>query len=173
MSSYTIGLILGLRFLPPVIFIPFYYIVLSKLNLINTLFGLICVYTFAFTIVAATCLVPSFLALKKAHVSQALLEGASTWQICCRIILPQVQSGLIVSWCFAFMSCWNELLLVSFLTETPKAQGISVYCFSSIGQFRIDFQGLCMGGALSLLPCLLGVISFSWFLSRLSKVEAK
>jgi ABC-type glycerol-3-phosphate transport system permease component len=169
--AHTTGLIVGLRFVPPVVLVPFYYLILTSTGLIDTLNGLILVHAIAGTALAAICLVPSFLSIRDADIQQARLEGASFLpHILFSVIMPRIRSALAIGWCFAFMASWNELLLMSFLTETPRSQGISVYCLAAIGQFRIDFKGLCLGGALSLVPCIVGMIAFSWLLRRLSSL---
>lgn len=63
--------------------------------------------------------------LPKALEEAARIDGASSWRILTRIIVPLSWPGIVVSGIFAFLLGWNDVLFASVLTN-PDSRTVAV-----------------------------------------------
>jgi ABC-type glycerol-3-phosphate transport system permease component len=102
------GLFLTMMMIPSQITMIPSYLVLSKLHLINSLFGLIIfsmVDAFGIFMMRQFCET-----LPNELLDAARIDGASEWQIYGQIVLPQLGAPLATLGILGFMSSWNAYL---------------------------------------------------------------
>ena len=107
-----IGRLILFAYLTPVslLFIPL-SIIISRMHLANSLFGLIVVYL-AFSIPLSTWLLSGYFRGVPADLEeQALVDGSGRLGALFRILLPLSAPGLVAVAIFTFTGAWNELLL--------------------------------------------------------------
>jgi multiple sugar transport system permease protein len=107
-----IGRLILFAYLTPVslLFIPL-SIIVARLNLGNSLFGLIVVYL-TFSIPLSTWLLTGYFRGVPAELEeQAMVDGSTRMGALFRILLPLSAPGLVAVAIFTFTGAWNELLL--------------------------------------------------------------
>ncbi len=107
-----VGRVFLFAYLTPVslLFIPL-SIIIARLDLGNTLWGLIVVYL-AFSIPLSTWLLSGyFRGVPPELEEQAMVDGSSRLGALFRILLPLSAPGLVAVAIFTFTGAWNELLL--------------------------------------------------------------
>lgn len=85
----------------------------------------------------------------------ARLDGASTFQVYWRIMLPQVKPALAAVGIFAFLESWNDLFGPLIFLNTLELQTLPVALKLFQGEFFTQISVLMAGATLSILPVLI------------------
>ncbi len=83
------------------------YVILDKLGLLNSMVGLVLVYSTTAIPFCVWTLKGYFDTLPRELEEAARIDGASTWMIFRKIILPLARPGIAVTALFSFMTAWN------------------------------------------------------------------
>jgi multiple sugar transport system permease protein len=118
----VIGRVILFAYLTPasLLFIPL-SIIVARLNLGNSLYGLIVVYL-TFSLPLSTWLLTGYFRGVPADLEeQAMVDGSTRMGALFRILLPLSAPGLVAVSIFTFTGAWNELLLaLIFITSEDK-----------------------------------------------------
>jgi multiple sugar transport system permease protein len=109
--------IISQRFLPPALFVVPFLLLYTRLNLVDTHFGLILAYTMFNIPFAVWIMRDFFMSLPSDLEDSALVDGATPWQAFVRIVLPLSTPGLVSVAIFSFVFSWNEFLYALMLTN--------------------------------------------------------
>ena len=85
----------------------------------------------------------------------ARLDGATTFQVYWRIMLPQVKPALAAVGIFAFLESWNDLFGPLIFLNTLELQTLPVALKLFQGEFFTQINVLMAGATLSILPVLI------------------
>lgn len=144
-----IGRLILLSYLTPasLLFIPL-SVIIARLQLGNTLHGLILIYlTFAAPL--STWLMMGFFRSIPADLEeQAMVDGARRLQALFRIVLPLSAPGLVAVSVFTFAGAWNELLLALIFTTSPDIRTVPV-ALQYLITGDVFRWGLIMAGAVT------------------------
>lgn len=143
------GRLILLSYLTPssLLFIPLSVIV-ARLNLGNTMHGLIFVYlTFAAPL-STWLLMGYFRGIPLDLEEQAMVDGATRLQALFRIVLPLAAPGLIAVSVFTFTGAWNELLLALIFITSPEKRTVPV-AVSYLITGDVFRWGLIMAGSVA------------------------
>jgi multiple sugar transport system permease protein len=166
--------ILALLMLPRVTLIVPYFRLAHLVGLYDTLPGLIVVNT-AFLLPMPTWLLKGYFdSLPEELEEAAMVDGCVRVQTLWKIMLPLAVPGLIGVGTFVFIGSWNEYLLAVVLTETPRAQTLTVGLAAFFGQYVRDWNGIMALSTLASLP-LVAVFVFlqRWVVQGLSSGAIK
>ncbi|MCR4428124.1 MAG: carbohydrate ABC transporter permease [Caldiserica bacterium] len=164
------GLIFGLIILG--IFIPYQAVLVPlvltmvRLGLYNTIWGLILTHT-AYGIPICTLLFRSFYEdIPDSLIRAAQIDGAGTWTIYRRVVLPLSWLPFAVAGVFQFTSIWNDLLIGLVLSRGVEAMPASVALANLKGGF-VALWNLQMAGTLwYALPALIVYFLLGKYLIR-------
>jgi multiple sugar transport system permease protein len=152
----VIGRLILFAYLTPtsLLFIPL-SIVIARLHLGNSLYGLIIVYL-TFSLPLSTWLLQGyFRAVPRELEEQAMVVGSTRMGALFRILLPLSAPGLAAVSIFTFTGAWNELLLaLIFITSSSKYTvplGINYLITSDV----LPWGTLMAGAVLSSLPVII------------------
>jgi multiple sugar transport system permease protein len=122
-----IGRLILFTYLTPsaLLFIPL-SIIIARMQLGNTLRGLIFVYLTFSTPLSTWLLMGFFRSIPVDLEEQAMVDGATRLQALFRILLPLAAPGLIAVSVFTFTNAWNELLLALIFITSPDKQTVPV-----------------------------------------------
>jgi len=109
--------IISNRFLPPALFVVPFLLLYSRLDLIDTHFGLIIAYTMFNLPFAVWIMRDFFNGLPVELEESAMIDGASRFTAFIRIVLPLSAPGLVAVAIFSFVFSWNEYLYALMLTN--------------------------------------------------------
>jgi arabinogalactan oligomer/maltooligosaccharide transport system permease protein len=96
-----------------------FFIVLSKLHLINKFLGLIIIYSSTALPFCIWQMKGYFDTVPKELEEAAKLDGCSSFQAFYKIILPMSTPALVITGLFSFMSSWSEYLVAAITLQDP------------------------------------------------------
>jgi multiple sugar transport system permease protein len=151
-----IGRLILFTYLTPsgLLFIPL-SVMIARLQLGNTLHGLVFVYlTFAAPL-STWLLMGYFKSIPVELEQQALVDGATRMQAFYRILLPLTAPGLVAVSVFTFTAAWNELLFGLIFISSPDLQTVPV-AISRLITGDVFRWGLIMAGSMvAALPVMI------------------
>lgn len=127
------------------------YSIMRQLGLLYTHGALILSYT-TFTIPFTVWLLQGFIKDFPFSLEEAaLVDGCNRLTAFFYIFLPIIKQCLIAAGVYIFMQAWNEYTLSSMFTN-PETRTIPVALNSLIGQLGVEWDMLCAGGIVAVLP---------------------
>ena len=126
------------------------------LNLLDSLTGLILVYT-AFSVPVTVWMLRNFAAAVPKELEQAAqIDGAGWWTVFWRILLPLVSPGLVSTSVFAFIFAYNEFVIALTFLGTDKAKfTLPIYVQYFQGQYSTDWGAVMAASTLFTVPVLI------------------
>jgi len=85
----------------------------------------------------------------------ARIDGADTWQVFTKVMLPIVSPGLITVAVIVGLFSWNEYLLSSTLLQGDANLTASVKFMSLNGMYSGDYSLVMAGAVIMILPVLI------------------
>ncbi|MEY8356609.1 carbohydrate ABC transporter permease [Lachnospiraceae bacterium 54-53] len=135
-------------------------VIYSKLNLLNTYFGLFYIYV-GFGISYAILIMRGFMnGIPRDIDEAAYIDGCSKWQLFIHIILPVSKPALATLMITDFLSTWNEYLLASVVINDNKMKTVPVGLMTFVGEHGTDYGYLCAGVLISVIPVLVVYLVF-------------
>lgn len=123
----TFGRIIIVAFLTPgaLLFIPL-AVIAARLNISNTLHGLMIIYL-SFIVPLGTYLLLGFFRNLVGELEEAArIDGASRLQALWFILLPLIAPGIAAVGILTFTACWNEYLVALVLNPNPEFRTLPV-----------------------------------------------
>ena len=152
------------QMLPAIVFVIPLFILFSRLNLVNTLPGLV-LADLTFTVPFALIMLRAYLAdFPYELVEAALVDGANQFQAFFVVVLPIMLPGLITIAIFSFLIPWGDLIFALSLMTDTGLQPLTVVLYKAVGQYGIDWTFLLPGSLLTAIPAVLFVIGASRFI---------
>jgi len=177
-SVWLARLILFMTMIPEAVFVVPFFIIIAKIGLLDTWWGLIIVYI-SFTAPFSTWLLMGFFNdVPKSVEEAAQIDGLSPYQIFYKVSLRLVTPGIIAAVILSFISCWNELLYALVITYSPfpaGAQTVPLFLTSFIiVEKSFAWGGLAAAGVFTMLPTLiLGIFAQRYLASGLTLGSVK
>jgi len=131
--------------LPPVVLALPFLVLYKELALLDTLTGLVMIYTLTVLPIVIWVMRDQFAAIPRELEEAAYVDGAGIWVTFLRIIAPLALPGMVAAFILAVVLCWNEYFFASLLTATD-AKTLPVMVASQTGSQGIDWWSM---GALS------------------------
>lgn len=129
-------------------------IIYSKLNLLNSYFGLFYVYV-GFGISYGILILRGFFkGIPKDIDEAAYIDGCTRWQMFWRILLPIAKPAVATLIITDFLATWNEYLLASVIINDNMKKTVPVGIMTFVGEHGTDYGYLCAGVLLSVIPVL-------------------
>lgn len=120
-KTIAFGLLVVTMVLPMASIVVAVYRILQAMNLYDSLFGLVLVYTALGVPFAVIMIRNSFAAIPDETYEAALVDGASKWRIFAQVYLPLAKPSIAVVVVWQSMMTWNDFLLpLVSLSDTAK-----------------------------------------------------
>jgi ABC-type glycerol-3-phosphate transport system permease component len=159
-KTVILAFILAVSMFPQITIVSPLYMLLRKLDLINTYPGLILPYlTFAMPL-TVWLLVGFFQQLPRELEEAAMIDGASRVRSFREIILPLALPGLATTAIITFIYCWNEFLFALSFTVGPDRQTVPVSIAMFRGQYQVPWGQILAATAVATAPVALLVLAF-------------
>lgn len=84
----------------------------------------------------------------------ARIDGASTWQVYWKVLLPQARPVLATVAIFSFMAHWNDFLGPLIYLSTPARRTLALGLYAFQGQYSTDWNYLMAASTVTMLPLL-------------------
>jgi arabinogalactan oligomer/maltooligosaccharide transport system permease protein len=141
-----------------------FFIVLSKLHLINKFLGLIIIYSSTALPFCIWQMKGYFDTVPKELEEAAKLDGCSSFQAFYKIILPMSSPALVITGLFSFMSSWSEYLVAAITLQDPDLYTLPLGLKSFQASLATQW-GLYAAGALVVsIPVVILFIMISKYL---------
>jgi len=125
------------------------YILLDRVGLLNSLTGLVLVYSTTAVPFCTYTLKGYFDTLPKALEEAALIDGAGHWTIFWRIALPLARPAIAVTALFSFMTAWNEFILAATFLNDESMFTLPVALQRHVGEWGTDWGYFAAGALLA------------------------
>ncbi|CCO44940.1 putative ABC-type sugar transport system,permease component [Vibrio nigripulchritudo SOn1] len=130
------------------------FIQLKYLGLVDSLVGLICIYT-AMSLPATVFILTGFLrTLPKDLEDSARIDGASELRIMIQIMVPLISPALVIASIYNAVPIWNDFFFPLIFIQSPEwktlAQGLTAF----FGEYSINYGVLYAGLTLAALPMI-------------------
>lgn len=160
-SRSTLLWIVSTKMMPPVGVIVPLYLIFKDLHLLDTLLGLILMYT-TMNLPLVVWMMHSYLSEIPIEILEAArVDGASLQQEFLRIAMPLAAPGIASTALLCLIFAWNEAFFALNLTNTDAAP-LSVYISAFKTSEGLFWAGLSAAATLVILP----VMAFGWSAQR-------
>lgn len=162
-SLMLFSLIATQMFPATMLMLPF-FIILSKLHLINSFWGLFLIYSSSAMPFCIWQMKAYYDTIPRELEEAAFLDGCSSWQTFYKIILPISSPALVITALFSFMSSWSEYVIAAVVLQDPELYTLPLGLKSFQSSLATQW-GLYAAGALIVsIPVLILFISISRYL---------
>jgi ABC-type glycerol-3-phosphate transport system permease component len=146
--------VLFTRLLPRVALLIPFYIILTRLSLINTYSGLVLVYLIVGMPIAIWLLKAYMDSLPYEIEEAAVVDGCRPMQTLIRVIIPMLAPAIAAVAMFTFILAWNEFLFPLLIAKDSSTRPISVGLAFYIDDFGIEWGPLMAASVLMSLPAI-------------------
>ena len=166
-------MILTTRMAPAVTFAVPIYLLMVRFNLIDSMFGMVLIYTFmglAFCI----WLTRSFFEEVPREIGEAaMVDGSSQFGVFVRFAVPLASGGIVATAILLFIFTWNEFFFASILTQS-EAKTYTVHLTSFFGARRILWGELAAASVVaSAAPILFALFAKKYIIQGLTMGAVK
>ena len=167
--------VLLVRVLPPVAFTIPLYIMFNKMGILNTKLPVMLACVLINVPLIIWFLISFFQDLPEEVEESAKVDGATEWQLFCRIVLPLVAPGIAAVAMLSFMYAWNEYTYTVIFTRSPANNTVPLALSVLNTEDNLTNFGLvAAGGVMSVIPITLFVIfAQNYLISGLSSGAVK
>jgi len=147
--------LLASKMLPgSLVIIPF-FIMFSKVGLIETKLGLILANA-AIAVPFATWLLKGFFdAIPRELEQAAMIDGCNEWQAFRHVVLPIARPGIAASATYVAIVTWADLVFARTLMSKPENWLVTVGLQSFMGEYSVEWSALMAAATISLVPMLI------------------
>lgn len=174
-KNVYLGFVLFILTLPYVIYLIPIYIMESRMDLIDTAWGLILPYIATNLPMSVFIMRGQFNNVPNTLGEAATIDGCNNWQVFSKIMLPVVKPGIATVIIFTFINVWGEFTYGRTLTATAKAQTLPVgITFLRDEAASWQYGTLTATIILSLIPLLIIFLSMQkYFISGIMEGALK
>jgi raffinose/stachyose/melibiose transport system permease protein len=140
------------------------FVLFSKMNLINTQFGLILIYISGGLPIAIMILSGFMTSIPKELMEAAIMDGCSIYGVYWRVLMPVMKPALMTVGILSFVGIWNELFVALVFLTDQKKMTLPVGLLNFQGQYATEFSQLFAAIVMTTIPT---VIVFSIFNKRI------
>ena len=151
------------------------YMILSKINLIDTLTGII--ISNLGNVFGIFLMRQAFLQINKSLIEAARIDGASHWKILWKIVFPLTKPTFITFGLISFVTYYNDYMYPSLITKSPEKFLISAglrQFFIQGGAYGIKWPEIMAASTITVLPLLiLFLVAQKWFMKGVGDTGVK
>jgi ABC-type glycerol-3-phosphate transport system permease component len=147
--------ILATQMFPAILLAIPLFILIRNLGLLNSLAGLVLVYTTFALPFCVWMLRNYFLTIPRDLDDAAVVDGATKLQALRTVILPVAMPGIIATALFSFILSWNEFLYANTFISSSDRRTVSVGLQSLIGEYTTNWGLLMAGAVVTTLPIVI------------------
>lgn len=150
------------------------YQMFTNLGLVDKRFGLVLIYI-AMTIPFSAIMLRGFFDNVPDSLEEAaMVDGATRFGALWRVIVPVMTPGIIATFIFNFVNCWNELFLAVTLINTDDRKTIPTALNGFISSFNIEWGPMSAAAVLTILPTMvLFAFASRWIVAGLTQGATK
>lgn len=153
------------QMLPPIAIVIPLYVLLRRLNMLDTHYGLVLVYL-SFILPLVVWLMRGYFAAIPSELEDAArIDGCSRLGALFRVVLPLSGPGLVSVAVFAFIAAWNEYLY-AFIFTNINAKTLPVLVGEFSTKLGLEYLRIAAAGVLASLPPVVLALVFQRYIIR-------
>lgn len=157
--------ILSMRIAPAFAFLVPYYLTFRFLNLLDTYWAMIIIYS-TITLPFSIWMMESVFSEIPIEVEEAaLVDGCSPTQVMLQIVAPLAAPSIAATAILSFVFCWNEFFFALILTG-ENTRTVPVMVTSLIGLMGVDWVKMSAAGILAIIPTIILALLVQRYLVR-------
>jgi len=153
-SNMVLGLFLFTRTIPPMAMLLPYYLILMKMNLLNTRTGIILYLIYLNYPLVVWLLKGFFDSFPKDLIESAIVDGCSRTGTIFRIVVPVTATGIGAIAVVAFMWAWNEFFAPFLFLHYDELKPITVGLYFFVGDEVTYWNRMSAAGIFAVVPSL-------------------
>ncbi len=142
------------------------FFLMSQLDLIDTLLGLILIFVTLLSPLAIWMMTTYVRDIPSEIQDAALVDGANRWQMLLRIVVPLAAPGMTAVFLVVLITTWNNFLIPLIFTRSADSQPLTVVLTLFIGQYEVAWEDMSAAAVVTMLPPFLMALFFQRFLVR-------
>ena len=154
-SRSLLGITVMVHMLPPIATVIPLYMLLRQIGLLNSLTGLILVYSALAVTYVVWIMNGYFRSVPIELEESARVDGCTRLGALARIVLPVVAPGIVATGLLVFITMWNEFLYALVLINDATSKTVPVMISEFSTQERINYGMIMAGGVIVSLPPVL------------------
>ena len=147
------GMIIATLFIPSFVLIIPNFLIVDRLGMLDTLWAL--VIPGAAGAFGVFFLRQFFLSLPRELEEAAVLEGANSWQIFTKVVLPLSKPALATLAVISFLTNWNDFIWPIYVLFSPEQFTLQPGLAILQGAYTIDYPVIMAGALVASIPVLL------------------
>lgn len=147
------GVLIATLFVPGFIFFMPNYLTMSKLGWLDSYWAL--VVPGAAGAFGVFFLRQFFLSIPRELEESALIDGANSWTIFTRIVLPLSKPGLVTLAVLSFLGAWNDFVWPVFVLFSPNKMTLAPGLATLQGAYTTDYPVVMAGATVAAVPVLI------------------
>jgi multiple sugar transport system permease protein len=152
-KNFIFSFILMTLFIPSFVFLMPNYLLMDNLGWLDTLWAL--VVPGAAGAFGVFFMRQFFQAIPKELEEVALIDGANTWTIFTRIILPNAKPALATLTVLSFLTNWNDFIWPLFVLFSPERLTLPAGLSLLQGAYTTDYPVIMAGATVAAVPVLI------------------
>uniref|UniRef100_UPI003F4905AE carbohydrate ABC transporter permease n=1 Tax=Paenarthrobacter ureafaciens TaxID=37931 RepID=UPI003F4905AE len=166
LRTIGVGYILISQIFPVILVIIPLFLFLRTIGLVDSLVGLVIVYT-VYTLPFSLWMLQGYVSAIPFDIEEAAsIDGANKLQALRRVVLPLLAPGLAATAMFAFVSSFNEFFFALVMLQSPESYTLPIALATFIGgEGKVAVGPLAAGAVLSSIP---SIVFFTLLQKRLA-----
>lgn len=157
--------ILVARIVPGITFLIPWFILFSKMKMVDTPLALILAHMLVTMPFIVWVMIPFFESIPNELIEAARVDGCSEQYAFARIVLPISGPGIITSSILAFLFSWNNFMFSIILTGA-RTKTLPVAIFNFLSYSEINWGGLMAAAVIITLPVLILALATQKYIVR-------
>ena len=148
--------VIAVRMIPALVYTIPYYIIYSKIHLLDTMTGLIMAYISFALPLAIWLSISFFYEIPDELYEAAEIDGCTEYGMYMKIALPLVKAGLVVIAILVFIGAWNEFGLALVLQSSDAKKTLPIGIASMVQTHKDTPSGsLAAAGVIAMIPAVI------------------
>ena len=141
-----------------------FFIILSKLGLINSYLGLVIIYSSTALPFCIWQMKGFYDTIPHALEESAYMDGCNHFQAFYKIVLPLSTPALVITALFSFMASWSEYVVAAIILQDPELYTLPLGLKSFQSSLATEWGLYAAGAVVISIPIVILFISLSRFL---------
>lgn len=146
--------IISLMVIPPVVMIIPLFILMVRVKLINTYYGIVIIYAGLLLPFSIYLLVSFFKTIPQSLIESAYVDGATSFRIIRSIIVPLSLPAIGTLFVVNSIWVWNELLIALVFMQKEEMRTIIGGLSQFVSKFQVEIPLLMMGLTMATIPII-------------------
>ena len=142
------------------------FFIMSRLELIDTLLGLILIFVTLLMPLSVWMMTTFVRDIPEEIQDAARVDGASRWRLLYSIILPLARPGMVAVFLVTMLSTWNNFLIPLIFSRSNDSQPLTIVLTLFIGQYEVAWEDMSAAAVVTMLPPFIMALFFQRYLVR-------